>query len=73
VAGTEELLSGFYSNPGSQIYEWSFSNSHVNNLCSAWRLRTRRWLAGLRPSALAAESAGVGNALLMLLVAFNTY
>eukprot|EP00069_Balaena_mysticetus_P004605 bmy_04627T0 len=24
VAGTKELLSGFYSNPGSEIYEWTF-------------------------------------------------
>lgn len=48
MAGTKELLSGFYSNPGSQIYEWSFLNSYVNNLCSACRLQTLNWLAGLQ-------------------------
>lgn len=34
VAGTKELLSGFYSNPGSEIYEWTFRI--VMWITSAW-------------------------------------
>lgn len=44
VAGTKELLSGFYSNPGSEIYEWTF--------------RTVMWITSAQNHATKAELLG---------------
>lgn len=39
LAGSEELLSGFYSNPGSCIYERDCSSGYVRDLAKDYRVQ----------------------------------